>query len=216
MTNDVNRPSRMREHADQLAAQISDSPGRGRDVSQEPRIPKGQAGAGQWTTGGSSQGSRRSQRLANSHTPAPFVDDQGNPVLSRDGKPMQRPSDVDMRFFVDQGLVAKAGSQIAAYANLFKFHQGNAWDIQRVGSDTKSTESFIDAANVAIGLYAAAAGLPKDTTLGIANDYAAVFSNYRNAPKDQTYTHLSKQDAEDMRLGYALYQSGKVGPSPVK
>ena len=105
MTDDENRPRRLRDVAEQLAATIPDAPARGRDVSNEPRIPKGQPGGGQWTTDGSSQstsrtrqkarltlqfatasalmspdGNSKSPRLANTHTPAPFLDDHHNPV----------------------------------------------------------------------------------------------------------------------------------------
>src|SRR6185312_6260373 len=126
------------------------------------------------------------RRLANNRTPAPFVDNHGNPILGRSAKPMQRPSDVDLRFFVDQGLAA-ANSEpgvfsdepgTTAFANLVNFEPGAAWDIQRVGQDGQYTAAFRDAANVALGLYGASAGLSQSVVLEIANQAAGVYSQF--------------------------------------
>lgn len=82
------------------------------------------------------------------------------------GRPMQRPSDVDLRFFMDQGLAAAEadrvpdGAGMTALSGLPYFHRGGDWDIQRIGPDGEFVSAYRDAANVAIGLYGAAAGLP--------------------------------------------------------
>jgi len=116
--------------------------------------------------------------------PVPFVDDQGKPVLGRDGKPMLRPAGLDPTFFVEQGLAdrriqeevsrAPEGSDFAsglyeAY-QLNHFRRGHDWDAQRIGGSFHP--EFVDYATVAIGLYAAAAGMPRDEILAIQNDVA--------------------------------------------
>ena len=128
---------------------------------------------------------------------------------------MQRPSDVDLRYFVDQGIAAR-GSLIDTYGNLPNFREGGPWDIQRIGSDEKPTRPFIDSANVAIGLYGASAGISQGAALNIANGFAAAESNFKDAPRDDTYTHLRKENVYDIKLGYSLYQSGKIGPTGIK
>lgn len=223
MSNSRNKPKSLRDLAEDIASRIDnpnksnpDSGGahRGRDVSNEPRVPKGQSDGGEWTAGGSSPAQRPSRKLANSHTPAPFVDDHGKPVLDKDGKPMLRPSDVDLRFFVDQGLAAsKTGDLELMLMPLPHFWHGADWDIQRIGPDGQYVGAFRDAANVAIGLYGAAAGLPQSAVLEVANQ-AARFSNFaKNDPKTQNYTYLPERNIYDIKQGYALFQSGRIGPS---
>ena len=154
-----------------------------------------------------------------SHTAVPFVDDQGNPVLDISGNPMLRPSDVDPHFFENAGASAanedniNAGG-VAGMAGLANFGRGADWDAQRVGSDRLPTPAFIDFANVAIGLYAAAAGIPESTTLGISNWYARNSVFAPNAVPDPTYPHLRIENVFDTRLGYQLYRSGRIGPTP--
>jgi hypothetical protein len=159
--------------------------------------------------------------LANSYTPVPFVDDGGNPVSDINGNPMQRPSDVDLRFFVDQGHAAADADKRAVVPGLMvlgelsNFWRRGPWDIQRVGSDVLPTKPFIDAANVAIGLYGAAAGLPQKVVLEIANQ-AGRTSDFKNATMDSTYTHLRKENVYDIQEGYRLYESGRIGPFKTK
>jgi hypothetical protein len=252
MNDDENKPSRLHELAERLAAKITDLPRHGHDVSSERRVPKGQSGGGQWTDGGTSSGSRRSGRstkvrtvaafmdarrngatsprptrsgrLANSRTPATFVDDRGEPILDKDGKTMQLPSDVDLRFFVDQGIEA-AYSQPAiftdtpgmtAFVTLANFYPGGIWDIQRVGPSGQYVyvSAFRDAANVALGLYGAAADLPQSVVLEIANQVARFSSNFaKNDPRAKNFTHLPQRDVDDIKQGYALFRSGRIKSS---
>ena len=252
MSNFWNKPKSLRDIAEEIANRIDNSnPGgsgaarqnNGREVSNEPRIPKGQSDGGEWTSGGSSRAQRssgiiaRSQgtagsasparnpsgRLANSYTPAPFVDDHGKPVLGPDGKPMLRPSDVDPHFFVDQGRAAAdfdergLGPGLMGVAGLANFRQLGPWDIQRIGSDVQPTKPFIDSANVVIGLYGAAAGLPQEVTLQIANQRAKQTSDFGpNANMNSTYPHLRNENVYDIQEGYRLYESGRIGPSTSK
>jgi hypothetical protein len=155
-----------------------------------------------------------------STTAAPFNDDQGQPVLDINGRQMLKPSDVDPRFFVDEGLAAlqadallmSAGSQ--TLANLINFRIGGSWDVQRVGPGKMFVGAFTDFANVAIGLYGAAAGIPRGTLLSIANQAAAQFSRFApNAAMHPTYTSLRVVNVYDINKGYDLYQKGQIGPT---
>jgi RHS repeat-associated protein len=155
-----------------------------------------------------------------SHTAVPFVDDAGNPVYDFYGNPMQRPSDVPPSFFVDAGRAAVTNDAFSdsprsgSLAGLLNFGQGGPWDVQRVGSDRAPTPAFVDYATVGIGLYGAATGIPAREMLAVEHAYAAQFSNFGNAQPDSTYTHLPARNVFNTNLGYQLYQSGRIGPSP--
>jgi len=85
-----------------------------------------------------------------------FVDDNGVPVREPSGAIVQVPSDVDMHSFVAAGeLFDQIGAPEQGLPN---FARNGLWDIQRI--DGVFYPAFRDAATVAIGLYAAAAGIP--------------------------------------------------------
>ena len=84
---------------------------------------------------------------------------------------------------------------------------------QRV--DSKNITAFQDFANVAIGLFAAAAGLPEASTLGAVNAAAYWESNFASKwIPDVIYGNLRVQNVYDIKLGYSLYLSGQIGPTP--
>jgi RHS repeat-associated protein len=148
----------------------------------------------------------------------PFQDDQGNEVSDWRGQKMMMPDDADPNFFVQQGLANAAldaqvsGSSFAVDA-LSNFRQGGAWDLQRVGPNLNFNHQFIDFSTVAIGLYAAAAGISLNSILFIQNTYAAAFSNYpSNTRFDPVWTSLPARNVYNTRLGYELYNSGRIGP----
>lgn len=149
-----------------------------------------------------------------SHTPVPFSDNQGNAVPNFKGNPMKRPSDVDPELFVRLGREV-AADPARAYARLFWFQHGGRYDLQRVGSDQNTTEAFEDFANVAIGLYGAAANLPEHTVLSIADGFAAIRSKFgRDAIRDSIYSHLRVENVYDVKKGYELFRSGQIGEAP--
>jgi hypothetical protein len=62
-----------------------------------------------------------------------------------------------------------------------------------------------------IGVYGAAAGLKQNDVLSTIDDYASVKSKFdAEEPRDEVYTHSAKQDVEDTKLGYRLYQSRRI------
>ena len=90
-----------------------------------------------------------------------------------------------------------------------RFGQQAEWDAQRCNSPG-SMEQFRSAASIYIGIYAAAAGIPRDMIQDIQNDYAALYSDFGNQPRDQTYHHLAKANVENVDLGYNLVFQQKV------
>jgi hypothetical protein len=62
-----------------------------------------------------------------------------------------------------------------------------------------------------IGVYAAAAGLNQNDVLSTIDDYASLKSKFDDDdPRDEVFTHSAKQDVEDTKLGYRLYESGRI------
>lgn len=165
-----------------------------------------------------------SKETRTSHIAVPFLDDDGKQVLKHDGTPMMRPSDVDPHFFIEAGRVAiqmdletsllgvgPPVQGITGWANLVKFGANGPWDTQRVGSDRTPTAPFIEFSNLAIGIYAAAAGLPEDFLLEIANQYARVRSNFsKTEPMDEAYHFLRKVNVYDIQAGYELVRSRRI------
>ena len=164
--------------------------------------------------------------------PVPVVDDQGNPVLipkgPYEGQQMLRPAGLDPHLFVKQGTADKSryeallhtanpyGGGDASLAflsrNLMQLHklrQGGEWDAQRVGG--KYHPEYVDYATVAIGLYAASAGISRDIILRIQDAYAARYSRFEPRTKmDNTYTHLPERNVANTDLGFQLYESGRT------
>jgi hypothetical protein len=87
-----------------------------------------------------------------------------------------------------EGVDGLLATVITEAYQLYQFRRWGPWDAQRVGR--KYRYEFVDYATVIIGLYAAAAGIPRDDILQIEN-YVANTSNYDKGTKfDKTYTHL--------------------------
>ncbi len=60
----------------------------------------------------------------------------------------------------------------------------------------------------------AAAGVDMDDALAIADLYAKFKSHFGPDEKmDEVYTHSAKRDINDIRRGYELYNSGRIGKS---
>ena len=171
---------------------------------------------------------------ANKPQSLPFVDDQGQPVITPagrlQGQPMQFPADFDPHFFVARGLAVQrrreelgqasddGGGYLAALAldlpELRHFGQGRSWDAQRFQG--KVQDEWIDYATVGIGLYAAAAGMSREEILRIEDLYASRNSDFVNhttgekTKMDETYSHLRHQNVLNTELGFDLYESGRL------
>ncbi len=116
------------------------------------------------------------------------------------------------RLIEDEVSRAPEGSDFAAGVykalQLSHFQRGHDWDAQRIGGSFNS--EFVDYSTVAIGLYAAAAGIPKNEILAIQNDVAENSNYPPNMFYNTTYSHLPEQNVTNMDLGYSLFRSGAI------
>ena len=65
--------------------------------------------------------------------------------------------------------------------------------------------------NIMIGVLGTAACLDVDDVLSAVDLYARFFSTFGSSEKkDEIYVHSAKQDVEDTKRGYRLYQSGRI------
>ncbi len=144
-------------------------------------------------------------------------DDHGQSILNSIGVPILRPAGMDPHAFVDAGILDRQpdADSAAIYSNVIAhlslFQQGGPWDAQRANG--QFLPQFRDYASVAIGLYGASAEIPVDLLLRIQNTYASNFSSFRGERMDDVYTSLPRRNVDNTRLGYDLYQSGRIGPS---
>lgn len=155
--------------------------------------------------------------------PVPVVDDMGVRIDGARG-PMMRPAGLPPELFIKQGLadrrifeeqlaIGGLPGMEAALAHewelLEKFRQGGEWDAQRVGH--RYHDEYVDYATVAIGLYAAAAGIPEAAILTIQDTYAFLRSRYRDkAGHDKDYPSLLHENVENTQIGYSLYRSQRM------
>jgi hypothetical protein len=159
--------------------------------------------------------------------PVPLVDDQGKPVLNMDGSQMMRPAGLDPHMFVEQGMkdkeiearLARSGLRAGPLAALgyaigryVKFLWWHSWDAQRVGG--VNHKEFVDFATVAIGLYAAANGIPRAELLAAQDLTALLGSNFRDDKEmGSLLLFLPEVNVKNTNLGYDLYESGRIGQS---
>jgi len=143
----------------------------------------------------------------------PLTDGSGRVVLGGDGKPVLMPEGVDMSTFADAGRNAAAaiGGSPAGLGvlggDLYDFDRGGRWDLQRIQG--YFNPRYIDAATVAIGVYAASAGIPIDTILAV-QDFVARTSVYApGTVMDSTYTNLPGRNVMNTQVGYDLVKKGR-------
>lgn len=156
--------------------------------------------------------------------PVPLLDSHGKPITDAQGNPVLRPADMPPEMFVREGqairdkfnaalkqnsglLLSYATAEL--YDKLRQFGQGAVWDAQRVQG--QAVGEYRDYATIAIGLFAAAAGLPIQIALQIENVYAFFRSKFDpDEQKDDVYTNLPERNVRNTGIGYELYESGRV------
>lgn len=158
---------------------------------------------------------------SNDDKPVPFVDDEGKPVrLDAENQPISRPSGLDPNFFVRQGLKDKKIlnntsdediSQVGVYRmfHLAMFGGGQPWDAQMLSGNFDNR--YVDAATILIGLYCAASDMSLEHRLEIQNFYAGTFSRMKDREFNPVYKNLPVRNVENTKIGYRLFESGKVG-----
>lgn len=146
----------------------------------------------------------------------PLVDRDGQPIIGGNDDPVEFPSTLPPAFFVAQGHrlrhlpVEEIGQQLAV--DLLKFFRGLPWDAQRL--DGEYFREWVDYATIAIGLYAAAAGLSEHQILIVQRIYASLFSDFGNATRDQEYPNLPRRNVRNTRIGFRLYRQGQFDLVP--
>ncbi len=156
--------------------------------------------------------------------PTPLFDPDGNPIMSVDNnnhpEHVHYPTNFPPQFFIDRGLEAK--SRLAASPvdilstsepalealtvignDLVKFRRSGPWDMQREGYGL--IYHYVNYATVAIGLYSAAAEIPRPVILAIEN-MVATGSNFGTVDKDKFYTFLPLRNISNTDIGIELYK----------
>lgn len=154
----------------------------------------------------------------------PLLDSHGHPITDAQGNPLLRPADLPPEMFVREGqairdkfnaalkqdsglLLSYATAEL--YDKLRQFGHGAVWDAQRIQG--QSVEEYRDYATIAIGLFAAAAGLPIQIALQIENVYAFFSSTFDpDEQKDEVYTNLPTRNVRNTEIGYELYESRRI------
>jgi hypothetical protein len=138
-----------------------------------------------------------------------MMDDAGTPLVGSVGTPALVPAGFSAQWFVQQGEAVRSSTLLEQYANLRKFKQGGEWDMQR--TQGFFDKRFIDGATVAIGLYAASAGIPYESLMTIQSRYADWKARWPAGTLfDPVWTSLPARNVLNTLIGYELYRSGRV------
>ncbi len=151
---------------------------------------------------------------------------------------VMRPAFMDPHFFVRKGIEdRKRDEEALKYAgesgmllfaltyglidtNLFNFDHGGPWDAQRIAGHYY--EKYVEYATIALGLYAAAYGIPEDKILELENmtaniDFLIALTEGRmsfpDREMDKIYRYLPEDNVKWTDIGYELYKSGKISPN---
>ncbi len=90
---------------------------------------------------------------------------------------------------------------------LYDFDRGGRWDLQRLQG--YFNPRYIDAATVAIGVYAASAEMSISDILSVQNFVARNSVYAPGTVMDSTYTHLPARNVTNTQVGYDLVKSGR-------
>jgi hypothetical protein len=166
--------------------------------------------------------------------PVPFVDSDDKQIFDAQGNPLLRPVGLPPELYAQAGFAVRPwadtliglkqegtpddpdvantismASAVVASKILLPLTPGAALDAERF--DWNYVRDYRHYQNSMIGVYGAAAGLSQDDVLSLVDLYAAIVSHFNSSEHlDEVYTHSTKQDVEDTKLGYALYRSGRT------
>jgi hypothetical protein len=161
--------------------------------------------------------------------PVPFVDSDDKQIFDAQGNPLLRPVGLPPELYAQAGLSVRSWAEdfnalrpkvlldspevlaTIAFKILLPLAPGAALDAERF--DWTYVRDYRHYQNIMIGVYGAATGMSREDVLSLVDFYATIVSEFRaNERNDEIYTHSAKQDAEDTRLGYQLYRSGRIRP----
>ncbi|MBW9336787.1 hypothetical protein FEE59_25050, partial [Herbaspirillum sp. RU 5E] len=144
---------------------------------------------------------------------SPLTDSNGGVVIGGDGKAVLMPEGIDMSTFAQAGRDAgtamgssPAGLGVLA-GGLYDFGRGGRWDLQRL--DGYFNPRYIDSATVAIGVYAASAGMTINSILSIQNMVARSGVYAPGTTMDSMYQYLPVRNVINTKIGYDLVKSGR-------
>jgi hypothetical protein len=174
----------------------------------------------------------------NPRQPIPFVDSDDKQIFDAEGNPLLRPLGLPPELYAQAGLAVRswaqpyvgleqgrgledpdvanarsmASAEIASKI-LLPLAPGGPLDAERF--DWTYVLDYRHYQNIMIGVYGAAAGMTEGQILSLVDLYATIISGFRaNEKKDEIYTHSAKQDVQDTKSGYELYQSGRIRLEP--
>jgi hypothetical protein len=165
--------------------------------------------------------------------PVPFLDSNDEQIDDAQGNPLLRPVGLPPELYVQAGPSVRswaesnigleqevapddpdvanarsmAGAEIASKV-LLPLAPGGPLDAERF--DWTFVRDYRHYQNIMIGVYGAAAGMSSEDVLSLVDLYATFVSHFRAKDLDEFYAHSARQDVEDTKRGYALYQSGRI------
>jgi hypothetical protein len=124
-------------------------------------------------------------------------------VIGGDQKPVLMPMGTDMELFANAGRSPQLPADLLL--DLKKFQYGS-WDLQRQGNNFETR--YIDAASVAIGVHAAAAGMSLNVSLSAQNFFARNSTYPPGTFMSPTYSNLPQRNVDNTTIGYNLVKKG--------
>lgn len=204
-----------------IAASLASTIGKSGYNPDEPRIPAGQSGSGQWTTGGDISSETAAEPVRHAlGDPVPVVLSDGSVVRNPNtGGLLLMPYGVSLEENAKFGeLISQDPSSITGppptvYDTktkegemLAEFYRYNHMDYQRIYSiNGLPNKTFIDFGNYNYGVVAAAAGYSKEETLIAAGAINLTGSGDKSGP----YFN-NPRNASMIEAGYDDYIAGKI------
>ncbi len=143
--------------------------------------------------------------------------DRGALITDYNGDIIYRPENITPQEIYDHGRAYRNASWSETSAMLqILFKQGGRYDFQRQGGDRHALDTITDSgflfhreyrsfSTVAIGLFAAGAGISESQILTIQNTYAGFRSNFgRDERMDTNYTNLAALNVANTHLGFIM------------
>lgn len=136
-----------------------------------------------------------------------LTDKAGRPIRNYDGRMIEVPPHVTLGEIIAFGKRGRGKLPWEQAKLLGNFRQYGPMDYQRLGHTYHP--KYVDFSTVAIGLAAAAMGLPVSDILAAEEGYGLTHSmrGWRHAKKNLIWWPLPERNVYNTKLGYRLYQS---------
>jgi hypothetical protein len=170
----------------------------------EPRVPKGDPGGGEWTIAGGADPAAGQPQPIN-YTVVQALPADAAVVRGKDGAAIEggnpktllvAPKTADFRYIYADGLsIASAPFPIQIALLRATLSQGGAYDFQRDAVRQEFHPAYANASNYAVGVYMAGAGYSRLETLTIAETYALFNSTNFNSQNQKAWIAQGWDDA---------------------